>query len=93
MRKEIKSLDQLSLREQEIVILITQGHNNKEIAERMLIVEQTVKNCLHNLFGKLGVSDRLELALYAIYHFGSDVLKSSTKQKVKPVRRWKNGNA
>ena len=33
----------------------------------MFISEQTVKNHLHNIFDKLGVSDRLELALYAIY--------------------------
>jgi two-component system, NarL family, nitrate/nitrite response regulator NarL len=32
------------------------------------ISEQTVKNHLHNIFDKLGVSDRLELALYAIHH-------------------------
>jgi DNA-binding NarL/FixJ family response regulator len=33
----------------------------------MFISEQTVKNHLHNIFDKLGVSDRLELALYAIH--------------------------
>ena len=36
------------------------------MAERMFISERTVKNHLHNIFDKLGVSDRLELALYAI---------------------------
>ena len=46
--------------------LVAQGFKNKEIAERMFISEQTVKNHLHNVFDKLGVSDRLELALYAI---------------------------
>ena len=40
---------------------------NREIAQRMFISEQTVKNHLHNIFDKLGVSDRLELALYAIH--------------------------
>jgi two-component system nitrate/nitrite response regulator NarL len=58
----------LSTREREIVILIAQGFKNKEMAERMFISEQTVKNHLHNIFDKLGVSDRLELALYAIHH-------------------------
>ncbi|HKD06694.1 MAG TPA: response regulator transcription factor [Bryobacteraceae bacterium] len=58
----------LSNREREIVILVAQGFKNKEIAERMFISEQTVKNHLHNIFDKLGVSDRLELALYAIHH-------------------------
>jgi two-component system, NarL family, nitrate/nitrite response regulator NarL len=58
----------LSHREREIVILVAQGFKNKEMAERMFISEQTVKNHLHNIFDKLGVSDRLELALYAIHH-------------------------
>lgn len=57
----------LSGREREIVALVSQGYRNKEIAEKMFISEQTVKNHLHNIFDKLGVSDRLELALYAIH--------------------------
>jgi two-component system nitrate/nitrite response regulator NarL len=58
----------LSAREREIVVLVAQGFKNREMAERMFISEQTVKNHLHNIFDKLGVSDRLELALYAIHH-------------------------
>ena len=57
----------LSHREREIVALVAQGYKNKEMAEKMFISEQTVKNHLHNIFDKLGVSDRLELALYAIH--------------------------
>ncbi len=57
----------LSNREREIVQLVAQGFKNKEMAEKMFISEQTVKNHLHNIFDKLGVSDRLELALYAIH--------------------------
>jgi DNA-binding NarL/FixJ family response regulator len=57
----------LSTREREIVALVAQGYKNKEMAEKMFISEQTVKNHLHNIFDKLGVSDRLELALYAIH--------------------------
>lgn len=59
---------QLSQKEREIIVLIAQGYKNKEIAEKMFITEQTVKNHLHNVFDKLGVSDRLELALYAIHN-------------------------
>ena len=65
----------LSQREREIVALVSQGYKNKEMAEKMFISEQTVKNHLHNIFDKLGVSDRLELALYAIHkglHLGND---------------------
>jgi two-component system nitrate/nitrite response regulator NarL len=58
----------LSRREREIVALVTQGFRNKELAEKLSISEQTVKNHMHNIFDKLGVSDRLELALYAIHH-------------------------
>ena len=58
----------LSPREDEIVALVSQGFKNKEMAEKMFISEQTVKNHLHNIFDKLGVSDRLELALYAIHN-------------------------
>ncbi len=57
----------LSARERQVVALVSQGFKNKEIAQRMFISEQTVKNHLHNIFDKLGVSDRLELALYAIH--------------------------
>ncbi len=57
----------LSQREREIVALVAQGFKNKEMAEKMFISEQTEKNHLHNIFDKLGVSDRLELALYGIH--------------------------
>jgi len=58
----------LSDREKEIVQLVAQGFRNREIGEKLFISEQTVKNHLHNIFDKLGVSDRLELALYALHH-------------------------
>lgn len=58
----------LSRREREIVNLVTHGYRNKELADKLTISEQTVKNHMHNIFDKLGVSDRLELALYAIHH-------------------------
>ena len=58
----------LSDREKEVVQLVVQGFRNREIGEKLFISDQTVKNHLHNIFDKLGVSDRLELALYAIHH-------------------------
>ncbi len=60
--------DLLTGRELEIATLVTRGMRNKEIAEKLQISEQTVKNHLHNVYDKLGVSDRLELALYALHH-------------------------
>jgi len=58
----------LSQREREIVALVAQGFKNKEMAEKMFISEQTVKNHLHNICDRLGVSERVELALYAIHN-------------------------
>jgi two-component system nitrate/nitrite response regulator NarL len=58
----------LSDRETQVIQLVTQGYRNKEMGEKLFISEQTVKNHLHNIFDKLGVSDRLELALYSIHH-------------------------
>jgi DNA-binding NarL/FixJ family response regulator len=58
----------LSDREKQVVLLIAEGRRNKAIGQILLIGEQTVKNHLHNIFDKLGVSDRLELALYAMHH-------------------------
>ena len=57
----------LSAREREIVAWVAQGYKNKEMAVKMLISEQTVKTHLYTIFHKVGVSDRLELAFYAIH--------------------------
>ena len=56
----------LSSREKEIIALVAQGLKNKEIAGKLYVAEQTVKNHLHKIFDKLGVSARIELALYAL---------------------------
>ncbi len=60
--------ESLTAREMEIITLIAQGFPNKEIAAHLYLSEQTIKNKLRIVFDKLGVSDRLELALYAIHH-------------------------
>jgi two-component system, NarL family, nitrate/nitrite response regulator NarL len=58
----------LSDREMEIVQLVAQGFQSKEIGKKLFISENTVKNHMSNIFDKLGVSDRLELVLYAIHN-------------------------
>jgi DNA-binding NarL/FixJ family response regulator len=58
----------LSDREIEIVQLVAQGFHNKEIGKKLFISENTAKNHLRNIFDKLGVSNRLELMLFAIHH-------------------------
>ncbi len=57
---------ELSHREREVVGLVASGHRNKEIANKLFISEQTVKTHLSNIFQKLEINDRLELALYAM---------------------------
>ena len=56
----------LSPRELEIVSAVVAGYSNKEIAEYFKICENTVKHHLSNIFDKLSVSTRLELALFAV---------------------------
>jgi DNA-binding NarL/FixJ family response regulator len=56
----------LSRREREIVNLTAQGFKNGDMAAKLALSEQTVKNHLHNIFDKLGVTDRLELVLLAV---------------------------
>ncbi len=60
------SRPQLTARESEIVDLVIAGCRNREISERLQISEKTVKAHLSNIFAKLGVRDRLELAIYAL---------------------------
>jgi two-component system nitrate/nitrite response regulator NarL len=56
----------LTPRELEVVSAVVAGYSNKEIAEYFKISEDTVKHHLSNIFDKLGVSTRLELALFAV---------------------------
>ena len=59
---------QLTPKESHIVSCVTQGMKNKEIALRVGTTEQVVKNYLRKVYDKLGVADRLELALYCLNH-------------------------
>jgi DNA-binding NarL/FixJ family response regulator len=60
--------DRLTPKELRIVALIVQGFKNKEIANQLGTTEQVIKNYLRNVYDKIGVSDRLELALFTIHH-------------------------
>ncbi len=55
-------------RELQIISTVVSGCSNKEIAEKFSLSEDTVKHHLTSIFNKLGVSSRLELALFAINH-------------------------
>jgi DNA-binding NarL/FixJ family response regulator len=58
----------LSSKEVAIISCITRGMRNKEIAYQVGTTEQVIKNYLRKIYDKLGVSDRLELALYCLHH-------------------------
>ncbi len=62
----VRSKVQLTPKETLIVGCVTQGMKNKEIAVRVGTTEQVVKNYLRKVYDKLGVADRLELALYCL---------------------------
>jgi DNA-binding NarL/FixJ family response regulator len=60
----------LSEREKEIVRLITQGYNNREIAQSLHIAEKTVKNYITNILGQLNLRDRTQLAITILQEGG-----------------------
>src|ERR1700674_441402 len=81
---------QLTPKESLIVSCVTQGMKNKEIALRVGTTEQVVKNYLRKVYDKLGVADRLELALFCLHN---RVLDSSVKAPEPPVSSSGNGSA
>lgn len=60
--------ERLSPKELRIIGLLLKGYKNREIAEELGNSEQVIKNYLRSIFDKTGVSDRLELALFAMHH-------------------------
>jgi two-component system nitrate/nitrite response regulator NarL len=74
----------LSPKEMAIITCITQGKRNKEIAFQLGTTEQVIKNYLRKVYDKLGVSDRLELALYCLHNkiIQTDADEETVAQKV-----------
>ena len=62
-----RPVDTLTRREKTVISYLMQGWRNREISTHLAISEQTVKNHLRTIYDKVGVSDRLELVLYAIH--------------------------
>lgn len=58
----------LTPREEEVVALVAEGISNREIAQKLKIKENTVKKALLRIYDRLGVSNRVELVLYALTH-------------------------
>lgn len=82
----------LTNREQQVVVLISEGLTNKEIANRLNLAEQTVRNHVHRMLRKVGVSHRLAVVDICRMH-GSDVALISDRNPVgtsSPDRYTKN---
>lgn len=75
---------QLTPRERQVISAIVEGATNKLIGQQFGLSEQTVKNHISHIFDKLGVSNRLELGLYAIHHRLLDPRPSSPRAGVNP---------
>jgi DNA-binding NarL/FixJ family response regulator len=63
--------DLLTPREQQVVSLVTEGIGNREIAQQLGVKENTVKKSLLRIYDKIGVSNRVELVLYALTYRGA----------------------
>lgn len=61
-----RALTALTVRERQIVHLVSEGLSNKEIGRRLNIVDGTIKVHLHNIFQKLDIKNRTALAAFAI---------------------------
>ena len=77
----------LTKREEEVVRLVAEGMQNREIARELKLSEHTIKNYLFHIFEKLGVSSRVELVLYAVSNAKSvhSSAASSEKLEQKPA--------
>lgn len=69
-------LDCLTQRETGIIAAVVEGGSNGSIAAQLGIAEQTVKNHLSHIYDKVGVSSRLELAVFAIHHKLTDRIRT-----------------
>ena len=63
-----KLLDLLTPREKEVLSLLARGYNNNEIAACLHISKHTVKNHVSNIYHKLEMDDRTQIALLAVWH-------------------------
>jgi two-component system, NarL family, nitrate/nitrite response regulator NarL len=78
--------NRLTDKEMLIVSCVAQGMKNKDIAHEIGTTEQVVKNYLRRVYDKLGVSDRLELALYCVHHRLLENAAAAQKPEAEEVR-------
>jgi two-component system nitrate/nitrite response regulator NarL len=64
----LRNAQSLTPREREVIVIVTEGSPNKEIARRLNLSAGTVKIHLHNIYQKIGVNNRTALTAFAIAH-------------------------
>jgi DNA-binding NarL/FixJ family response regulator len=74
----------LTAREEQVVSLVADGAGNRAIAQQLGIKENTVKKSLMRIYDKLGVSNRVELVLYALTHRGVEQIPAPAMPTVVP---------
>jgi DNA-binding NarL/FixJ family response regulator len=63
---QVGSMPLLTEREAAVVRLLLEGMGNREISLKLNVTEHTIRNYLSKVYEKLGISSRVELALYAL---------------------------
>jgi hypothetical protein len=79
---------QNSVQVQGVEALIAHGGMNREIASRLKVPEQVIKNYLRSIYDKTGVSDRPELALFTLHHRVLAQMKMSDNVTLLPPEQW-----
>jgi DNA-binding NarL/FixJ family response regulator len=72
--------DLLTKRETDVVRLVAEGFGNRDVAQQLGLSEHTVKNYLFNVFGKLGISSRTELVMYALSNSDNRLLRADESE-------------
>lgn len=67
-KQDRRNVHKLTVREREVVALIGERLQNKQIADRLFVCEATVRHHLTSIYDKLNIKNRIELALYAYQH-------------------------
>jgi DNA-binding NarL/FixJ family response regulator len=84
----------LTPREREIIAKIASGHSNRQVGREFCISERTVKHHLTNIFMKVGVCSRLELAMFAVNHrMMNDGARSFVQEQAQPIESQTSAQA
>jgi two-component system, NarL family, nitrate/nitrite response regulator NarL len=75
------TLDELTPREEEVLELVALGHTNREIADRLVISDSTVRSHLHNILDKLQLTNRVQAAAFALRQHQSGPVQSFSETR------------